>query len=662
MMIVPSTTWRMLSHRSMDPPLPRGLDASWDSAVGLAGRLVPRQRRLMHQAALIIDSENRYHHLSDQKLQDRISQLHERFRLGRDTVQDRQIGFALVREVAARQLGMRPYPVQVAGALAIDAGCIAEMATGEGKTLVATLPAVLAGWRGRGCHVLTANPYLACRDAELMAPVYRFCGLTVASIQQEMAPPERWQAYNADITYCTGKEVAADFLRDQLVVGRLNGLTSAILEKIAGGGASRTDRLVQRGLACAVVDEADSVLIDEAVTPLIISGEAPNPEYVDAYVQASRLAGTLDPSRDFRVDDRYREIRLTAAGKQWLARKAASLKGPWSGLRRREELVIQALVAQTFFIRDQQYVVDNGKIVIVDESTGRLMPDRTWRDGLHQAVEAKEGLDVTLPKATFARISFQRFFRRYGKLAGMTGTGFEARAEFWQIYHLPIVAIPTHRPCIRKVLPDRVFSSLESKWAAVVAEVKQLHRTGQPILLGTRSVWASEHLSKLLTDQGLDHQVLNAIRHAEEARIIAAAGKQGCITVATNMAGRGTDIRLGKGVADLGGLHVMATERHESKRVDRQLFGRSSRQGDPGSAGAFISLQDELLQQHAPLQTKILARRCGKRAREVSSRSAYRLIDAAQRRAARAARRRRKQVLYTDNWLDEHLGFAGGTS
>ena len=658
-MIVPSTTWRMLSQRRNDSELPRGLDAIWDKAVGLVDRLAPRRSRFLEQAERIVDTEKRYRQISDHKLHDMTSQLHERFRLGRDTLDDRNLAFTLVREVAARQVGLRPFPVQVAGALAIETGCITEMATGEGKTLVATMPAVLAGWRGRGCHVLTANEYLACRDAELMEPVYKFCGLQVASIQQHTTPIERRQAYNADITYSTSKEVAADFLRDQLIIGRLHGLPSAILGKIGGGAASQADRLVQRGLECAIVDEADSVLIDEAVTPLIISGEGPNPEYVDAYVQASHLAGSLDPSRDFRIDGRYREIQLTTVGKQRLAEQAASLKGPWSGMRRREELVIQALVARAFFIRDKEYVIDNEKIVIVDESTGRLMPDRTWREGLHQAIEAKEGLDITLPKATFARISFQRFFRLFRKLSGMTGTGFEAQAEFWQIYHLPMVAIPTNRPCIRKVMPDRVFTNTDGKWAAVVAEAKRVHRTGRPILLGTRSVWASEHLSRLLTAKGLEHQVLNAIRHVEEARIIAAAGEQGCITVATNMAGRGTDIRLGKGVATLGGLHVIATERHESKRVDRQLYGRSSRQGDPGSALAFVSLEDELLQRHARLRAAVLARRHGQSDREISSPFSRRLVDGAQHRAEQKALRQREGVLRTDSWLDEYLGFAG---
>jgi preprotein translocase subunit SecA len=304
-------------------------------------------------------------------------------------------------------------------------------------------------------------------------------------------------------------------------------------------------------------------------------------------------------------------------------------------------------------------VVQDDKVVIVDEFTGRLMPDRTWRGGLHQAVEAKEALDITVPKETFARISFQRFFRRYGKLSGTSGTAVEASGEFWQIYRLPVVVIPTNRPCIRTMLPDRVFSTTDEKWAAVVDEIKRVHETGRPLLVGTRSVTASERLNDLLKAQALDHEVLNAVRHAEEATIVAGAGGTGRITVATNMAGRGTDIELGRNVRELGGLHVMATERHEARRVDRQLFGRAARQGDPGSSQAFVSLEDEIACRYAPHLTGVLRRRRGAKSGEISSWSARRLFDRAQGRAESLAFRQRKEVLRTDDWLDEYLGFAG---
>jgi len=656
---VPSTTWRVLARRTPTENLPKGLDAAWHAAAGVAGRLVPRLRQCTHRATRVVAREKEFAEKTDARLREAAAEFRERFCQGRETPEDLERAFALVREVASRQIGERPFPVQVVGALALEAGCVAEMATGEGKTLVATMPATIAGWRGRGCHVVTVNDYLARRDAQWMGPIYRFLGLTVASIRQESLPPERRAAYHADITYCTNKEVTADFLRDRLALGRLQDLSSALLGKIAEGHGSGTDRLVQRGLEFAVVDEADSVLIDEAVTPLIISGDAPNPQQVEAFEQAVELADRLEPGRDYRPSERWRDVDLTAAGKARLADLAGRLGGVWHGTRRAEELVLQALTAREFFVRDKQYVVQDDKVVIVDEFTGRLMPDRTWRDGLHQAVEAKECLKVNLPKDTYARISFQRFFRLYRRLAGMTGTAAEAWREFWQIYRLPVVVIPTNRPCVRRVLPDRVFATESAKWEAVVQEIRRLHAAGLPVLVGTRSVRASEHLAGLLAAEELEHQVLNAVRHAEEAQIVARAGQAGGITVATNMAGRGTDIKLGSDVAERGGLHVLATERHEAGRIDRQLFGRSARQGDPGSAQAFVSLDDELPRRYAPHLRSALAARYGSTGREVASRWAARLFDLAQRRAERLALRQRKAVLRTDQWLDEYLGFAG---
>ena len=659
MIALPSTTWRMLAQRTAGKKLPKGLDAAWDKTMGLAGRFVPRQKQFMVRAERIVALGKNFSEMNDAKLRQMAAEFHELFRCGRETPSDLERAFALVREVAERQLGERPYPVQVAGALALEAGCVAEMATGEGKTLAATMPATIAGWRGRGCHIITVNDYLARRDAEWMGKVYRFCGLRVANIEQGTTSADRRSAYLADITYCTNKEVTADFLRDRLALGRLRGLSSALLAKIAGGIGRGTDRLVQRGLHYAIVDEADSVLIDEAVTPLIISGEAPNPEQVETFSQAAMLAQKLNFQRDYRFDYRYREVELTSAGKQYLDELAEPLGGLWMGLRRREELIVQALTAKEFYQRDKQYVVDEGKVVIVDEFTGRLMPDRTWRDGLHQAIEAKETLEVNPPKDTYARVSFQRFFRLYRRLSGMTGTAREAWREFWQIYHIPTVVIPTNRPCIREYWTDAICATESAKWAATVEEIKRLHETSRPILVGTRSVRASENLSQLLRSEGLEHQVLNAVRHAEEAQIVAGAGGAGKITVATNMAGRGTDIKLGRGVAELGGLHVIATERHEAGRIDRQLFGRSARQGDPGSAQAIVSLEDELVGRHAKHLGVSLSRRYLRSSGNISSGIPRRVFDLAQRRAERMALRQRKGVLRSDDWLDEYLGFAG---
>ncbi len=656
---LPSTTWRMLAQGKFTLELPKGLDDLSDSIIGFFRRLLPKSDQLMRQANLIATLEKRYIRMPDRKLKAQVLQVRERFLLHRDTAEDIQMALALVSEVAARTTGLRPYPVQIAGALALESGFIAEMATGEGKTLSVVMAAVLAGWRGRGCHVVTANDYLARRDADLMMPIYTFCGLKARYIQQGMPADQRRDAYHSDVTYCTNKEVAADFLRDQLIVGNLQGSASAILEKTISGKIFKENKLVLRGLECAIVDEADSVLIDEAITPLIISSAGPNQDQVTAYAQAAEWARKLEHHQDYTVDGKYREIHLTSSGKQHLADLTTDTGGLWKSTRRREELITQAISAREFYVRDKQYVIENDTIVIVDEFTGRLMPDRSWQNGIHQAIEAKEGLEINLPKETLARISFQRFFRHYKKLSGTTGTGAGAMSEFWKIYHLSVVVIPTHRPCIRKEMPMRLFLSDDAKWTAVVQEICREHETGRPILIGTRSVRASEHLSSLLEHQGLAHRTLNAVHHKMEADIIADAGRHGGITVATNMAGRGTDIRLKKNVAGRGGLHVIATEHHEAGRIDRQLYGRCARQGDPGSTQAFVSLGDELLQQYAGLFSHLLVRYFKNPNREIPVRFSQWLVRQAQQRAERAALRQRKNVLHTDKWMDEHLGFTG---
>jgi len=656
---VPSTIWRTLGERAGDRALPRGLDAAWDAAVGVAKSFVPRRRRFLRMADRVLVYEKHFQDMTDAKLREAAAEMKDLFRCGRDTRPERLRAFAIVREVAFRQLAMRPFRVQVAGALALDAGCIAEMATGEGKTLSATLPATVNGWRGKGCHIVTHSDYLAQRDAAWMGEIYKFCGLTVGHIEQGMLPPDRRQAYLCDITYCTNKEVTADYLRDRLALGRLQGLPSALMARIADGAGSGTDRLVMRGLHYAIIDEADSILVDEAVTPLIISGNAPNPEQVEAFRTAADLAAELLVGRDYTTNVRYREVDITSAGKERLAELARPLGGIWMGARRREEMVVQALTAREFYTLDKQYIVKEGKIVIVDEFTGRLMPDREWRDGLHQAVECKESLKVNPPKDTFARLSFQRFFRLYRKLSGMTGTAEEAWREFWQIYHLPVVTLPTNRKCIRRVFPDRVFATEDAKWRSIVDDIRTLHAAGRPLLVGTRSVGSSERLAEMLKGQGLECQVLNAVRHREEAQIVAGAGQEGNITVATNMAGRGTDIKLGRGIAEKGGLHVIATERHEAGRIDRQLFGRSARQGDPGSAQAVVSIEDELVRRYAPHFSASLRGRYGRTDSEISSPLTRRVFNMAQAKAERLALAQRKGVLKSDDWLDEYLGFAG---
>ncbi|MBI1338204.1 MAG: hypothetical protein GC164_14765 [Phycisphaera sp.] len=658
---IPSGLWRTLSRSGVSVKQPTGVDAFWHGLVGYFVPLWPRRSIHMRRARRIAELSKKYVNLSDARMNEEVASLRELFCREREKKSDVDRAFAVVRELAKRELGMEPYVVQLAAASAIEAGCITELATGEGKTLVATLPAAIAGWRGRGCHVVTVNDYLAQRDAQWMAPLYKRCGLSVAAVQGEMKNNERRSAYLADVTYCTNKEVTADFLRDRLVMGASKTLASELVRQVTGLSRGLTGgQLVMRGLECAIVDEADSILIDEAVTPLIISGGGTNKEQSDAFGVAAELARQLERGKHYKVDFKYREIELTNAGRETVHGLCEGKAGLWQGARRREELVRQALSALILFERDRQYVVQEGKIVIVDEYTGRVMPDRTWRDGLHQAVEVKEGVEVNAPKDTLARVSFQRFFRMYRKLAGMTGTAAEAWREFWQVYDLPVVTIPTHRPCVRSYNKDRVFVDAQTKWHAVAQEVRKVHEAQRPVLVGTRSVAQSEQLSRLLTEQGLSHQVLNAVHHEKEAQVVAEAGQPGRVTVATNMAGRGTDIKLAKSVNEAGGLHVIACERHDSGRVDRQLFGRCARQGDPGSVSVYVSLDDELVVRYAWQWLKwMLGRIKADDAGELRSPSARRLFHAAQRRASRISLRQRKSVLKHDDWLEEYLGFAG---
>ncbi|MGH7303951.1 MAG: prepilin peptidase, partial [Candidatus Rokuibacteriota bacterium] len=516
--------------------------------------------------------------------------------------------FALVREVASRTLGQRHFNVQLLGGRVMLEGMVAEMETGEGKTLTATLAASTAALAGLPVHVITVNDYLARRDAEWMGPIYQALGLRVGVVTHGMAHGARRAAYECDDTYVTNKEVTFDYLRDRIAIGRRTSRTLLQLERLAGD-ETRLGRIVLRGLNYAIVDEADSVLVDEARTPLIISSGGGNTaDERPVYTAALALASRLVAGRDFHVDPRDRAVRLTDVGGIELDQLARSLGGAWASRRRREELARQALTALHLFQRDRHYVVRDEQVHVIDEFTGRLMSDRSWEHGLHQLIEVKEQCPLTARHEPLARISYQRFFRRYLRLAGMTGTARETAPELWSVYRLAVVPIPTNRRLHRHGAPDRAHPTAEAKWRPLVERIAALHRQGRPILVGTRSVAASEHLSGLLTAAGLPHRVLNARQDKEEADIVAGAGELGRITVATNMAGRGTDIRLGPGVREKGGLHVLATERHEAGRIDRQLAGRCARQGDPGSHEAFVSLDDEIVAVHASWIDRRLAR------------------------------------------------------
>ncbi|MEO8629296.1 MAG: preprotein translocase subunit SecA [Betaproteobacteria bacterium] len=566
--------------------------------------------------------------------------------------------FALVREVAKRTLGMRHFDCQLVGGWILLNGLIAEMETGEGKTLTATLPACTAALAGVPVHIITVNDYLTARDAAEMAPIYHALGLSVGSIVHGKDTAARRAAYGCDITYCTNKEITFDYLRDRIALGRRDSRVQLQLERLASG-ASIASKLTLRGLFYAIVDEADSVLIDEARTPLIISGIADQALEREMYETALTVAAELERDIDFRIDDRERRVELSAIGRDKLSEAAAQLPSLFRGERRREELVTQALQATYLFQRDTHYLVRDDKIQIIDEFTGRILADRTWEQGLHQMIEVKDGCALSGRQTSVARMTYQRFFRRYIWIAGMTGTAREVRSELWSVYRLPVVRVPTNRPVERQYLPIEVHATETEKWRAIVARVAALYRNRKPVLIGTRSVAASERLSALLDQASIPHQLLNARQDKQEAEIVAQAGQPGRVTVATNMAGRGTDIVLGAGVAELNGLHVIATELHESARIDRQLFGRCGRQGDPGTAQAIVSLEDELIK----LYLGVIARvgNPGKSIRTKSWGRSYArgLFHIAQRRAERVNRSVRKELLTLDDQLGDLLAFSG---
>jgi preprotein translocase subunit SecA len=659
---IPSVEYRR-TQIQVPHELSDGADAMVDNLCGRFRRRTGALRRLTRAAAAIERLAPDYRHLSDSKLRERLDEFRLTFRRqARGYEKALHPALAALREAADRQTGLRPFKVQLIGALALYHGYLAEMATGEGKTLVACLAATIAGWSRRPCHVITVNDYLAQRDAEWFRSLYHFCGLRVGYVTGPMSPQDRQKAYNCDITYTTSKEILADFLRDRLHLGLLQHPSRRHIRSMVNPREGRQG-IVMRGLHTAIVDEADSILIDEAVTPLIISQPRENKPLRSACTYACRIAKLLQKDRDYRLNPRYKEVELTAQGKETIASQSKAEFGVlWQSRQRQIELVEQALTAREFFHLGQQYVIQDDKVVIVDEFTGRMMPNRTWREGLHQAIEAKERLEISDPSETLSRLSFQRFFRFFGKLSGMTGTGREAAGEFWHIYHLPVLKIPTNRPCRRQLAPARFFADEDDKWEALVVQILARHRTGQPLLIGTRSVDASEKLATRLEAHGLEFNLLNATHHRDEARIIAEAGKLDKITIATNMAGRGTDIKLDHETRKLGGLHVIASEHQESARIDRQLFGRSGRQGDAGSSQAFVCLDDEIIRRFTPgtaglrklLHFLLRGRIPG------GALLGRLLVNYAQRNARRQAYKQRQQVLKMDTWIDDSLSFAPG--
>jgi preprotein translocase subunit SecA len=660
--------YHIFEARRVKAPELKGLDTFASAAVGWVKHKTPVLPNLRKFSAAVDSKEADVKKLGSTAFKEEVGRLRDLARRGRleKSTDDLATAYALVREAAIRTIEKRPFPVQIMGARAMTLGYVAEMATGEGKTLTAALAAAVWAWHGRPVHVITVNDYLVARDAELNKPLYEMLGVSVGSITHETTPQQRFGIYRGGVVYVTSKELVADFLRDQILLGEQRSSASTAVGLMTG---KRQQLCLVPGLFRCIADEADSLLIDEAVTPLIISNSPDGNVNEPLYREARDLAAGLEEHRDFKVDRVDRKVELTSRGKLRLAglsddmvaaqlSKAEASDGEIEpldevaeqamvGRRRREELVVQALVAEHCFQLDEQYLIDKeGKICIIDEGTGRVMPDRSWRGGLHQAIEIKESVEVTSDKENLARLSFQRFFRSYPVMAGMTGTAWEARNELWQIFERPVVRIPTNKPCVRQQLPLRFFTKADDKWDAVADRVAELHAEDRPVLIGTRSVWSSETVAKKLAERGLPHRVLNARQDAQEAEIVAQAGKAGAITVATNMAGRGTDILLSDDVKKRGGLNVIATEPHTSSRVDRQLFGRAARQGDPGSAQMFASAEDDLLKRHAP--------KLRHRWRAVG---AARVIRVAQERAERLGRFNRKSVLRSDTWMDQSLPF-----
>ena len=622
-------------------------------------RLARKKRSLKYVSQKVKQQQQALQAMSEQELTSAIEKL--RAQLYRQGLAQEQLilqAFATIREAASRSLGKSHFDVQLFGGWLMINGMLAEMETGEGKTLTMTLPACTAALAGIPVHVITANDYLATRDSELMQPLYERLGLSTASVIDGMDTDQREQAYQADIVHTTNQQVAFDYLRDRIEMGNDTG---ALRFEWRQHQRQRPGAkpLLLRGLCFALIDEADSVLIDEAKTPLIISQSIPNEESDHTYSDALYLASVLFIDQDFRVDKKLNKIELTIDGENKLKDMIVNLPKLWQQKRKRESLVLQALNAIHFYHKDKQYVVEDDQVMIIDESTGRLMPDRSWEQGLHQMIEAKEGCVISQRREPLARISYQRFFSRYLKLGGASGTLHEVKKELHQVYGLDVVKVPTHHKSRRKMLQEKIFRDEDTKKQEVIERIRELYTQRRPLLVGTCSVAESEQVSNWMYESGIPHRVLNAKQDKDEASIIAEAGQPGAITVATNMAGRGTDIALGEGVEDQGGLHVLALSRNESRRVDRQLYGRSARQGQPGSAEAMLSLQDPALEQfYSSAMLRLMAKfATGKR--PLWSWLSRPLLRLPQQSHEREQHRSRKLLMKEDKKLQRILAFSG---
>jgi len=645
------------------PERPEYREDEWLDRIGsnfvnrLARRRLARKRRVESFLAAVEEYEPLLSTLDDAALLEQCR--HLSLRLRRDGLTDHLVAesFALTREVAERKVGLRHFRVQLIGGWIMLNGMIAEMETGEGKTLTATLAAGAAALAGMPVHIVTVNDYLASRDYTQMQPLFTAIGLSTAVVTETMRFDERQAAYRADVVYCTNKTLVFDYLRDRIVLG--SDATNLLLRlEVLYGRQSRNSKLLLRGLHFAIVDEADSVLVDEARTPLIISASVPLSNDLDTYHNTLAQAQELEVGLDFIIMSRERRVALTKTGLDRLSELewGDSLR---SNPARQEEIVLQALSALHLFLRDDHYLVRDGKVQVIDEHTGRVMADRTWSQGLHQMIEIKEGCEMTSRRETMARISYQRFFMRYLRLGGMTGTAAEVARELGVVYGLAVVKIPTNRVSQRIERPVQVFAKAEEKWQAIALRVEELHRTGIPVLLGTRSVAASEEAAARLAARGLIFCVLSAKQDKEEAEIIAAAGWPGRITIATNMAGRGTDIQLSNEVVLRGGLHVILSDRHEARRIDRQLAGRCARQGDPGCFETILSLDDVILEPFRGGWQGLLMRSAMRLLPFIKPWLMRAWIGYAQRRTEQLQFRIRKALLKSDRQMGDILAFSG---
>jgi preprotein translocase subunit SecA len=652
-----ATLFESLRSRQKKPLPLKGLDklAAWLGVRVRTGRYTLSWLRKQAEA-IDRDLSPGLRSLGEAALADRTAEVRETFLRGRQDDAVVRAALAITREHARREIGEEAYVVQLMAAMALYRGRIVEMLTGEGKTLTGSITAPLLAWEHRHLHVLTVNDYLAKRDADRGRGIYERCMLQVGAIQQEQEHTLRAKVYALPIVYATPKQIVADWLRDQIRLGALRSAWGGL--RMLGGEGLASQGPIVPGLRAAMVDEADAVLIDEAVVPLIIAQSRKSDEMAAIYRDAAAMARELKVRTDVTVDALRKKAELTRAGRAKCAAMFVQRADPiWRATRRAEELVRQAVIALTCYHHGRQYQIVDGRVVIVDEFTGRFLPDRSWEHGLHQAVEAKEGLEITADRETIARMSFQRFFRSYPVMCGMTGTAADATLEMEKTYQRRVTVIPTNRPVIRQTWPVRAFGSAAAKWDAVAESIAALHAQGRPILAGTRSIEASQTLAERLTARRLPHKVLNANFDKDEAGIIAQAGHSGAIVVATNMAGRGTDIKLDKDARQAGGLHVILTEMHAAKRVDRQFIGRAGRQGDPGSAQMFLSLEDELLTLYAKTAAASLKKTCNEPGELAGWKRAatLRLFAFAQRASQNRDRRLRAETLRQDDWVEKHL-------